>query len=382
MANPYDYRRKSPDEILKELKRLERGQWTLYIGSAPGVGKTYRMLQEAHDIRKEGIDVVIGLIETHNREETAALIGDLEQLPLKEMEYKGKTFKEMDLDEILKRNPEVVLIDELAHTNIPGSKNEKRYMDVEDILNKGISVLSAVNIQHFESVHDIVQQISGVKVRERIPDLLLDQADEVILIDTTPELLQKRLKEGKIYDRTKVEQALNHFFTKNNLGALRELALRQVADDVDERMERLHQDKNTDRLVSTNEKIMVCVSYDKNAERLIRRGWRIANRLKAKLFVFTSIHQPYDKQALETQTVIERSKKLAEDFDATFILEITNGRKIPKVITDVAKEHNITQVVLGQSAKSRWEEIRKGSIVNNIMRYTNGIDIHIVSDLY
>lgn len=205
------YRRKTPEELLAEIEQLKRGHWTIYIGSAPGVGKTYRMPQEAHDVKREGIDVVIGLIETHNRTETAALIKDLEVIPKRKIEYKGKVLKEMDVEAIIERKPDLVIVDELAHTNVPGSKNEKRHMDVEDILKEGINVMSAVNIQHFESVHDIVQHVTGVKVRERIPDRILDLASEVILIDVTPETLQKRLKEGKIYEKHKIQQALTHF---------------------------------------------------------------------------------------------------------------------------------------------------------------------------
>lgn len=212
--NSRDYRRKTPEELLAEIEQLKRGSWTIYIGSAPGVGKTYRMLQEAHDVKREGIDVVIGLVETHNRKETAALIRGLEVIPKRKIEYKGKTLEEMDAAAIIERKPDLVIIDELAHTNIPGSKNEKRYMDVEDILREGVNVLSAVNIQHIESVHDIVQQVTGVKVRERIPDRILDLANEVILIDVTPETLQKRLREGKIYEQHNIQQALTHFSQK------------------------------------------------------------------------------------------------------------------------------------------------------------------------
>ncbi|MGC4379248.1 sensor histidine kinase KdpD, partial [Fictibacillus sp. Mic-4] len=205
-----EYRRKTPEEILQEIERLKRGRLKVYIGSAPGVGKTYRMLQEAHELKTEGIDVVIGLIETHNRKETADLIGDLEIVPKKKIEYKGRILEEMDTEAIIERAPELVLVDELAHTNVPTSPREKRYMDVEEILKAGIHVLSAVNIQHLESLHDIVEQITGVKVRERIPDSFLHMAREIILVDVTPEILRKRLREGKIYHPSKIEQALTH----------------------------------------------------------------------------------------------------------------------------------------------------------------------------
>ncbi|GIN66590.1 sensor histidine kinase [Bacillus sonorensis] len=378
--NSRDYRRKTPEELLAEIEQLKRGSWTIYIGSAPGVGKTYRMLQEAHDVKREGIDVVIGLVETHNRKETAALIRGLEVIPKRKIEYKGKTLEEMDAAAIIERKPDLVIIDELAHTNIPGSKNEKRYMDVEDILREGVNVLSAVNIQHIESVHDIVQQVTGVKVRERIPDRILDLANEVILIDVTPETLQKRLREGKIYEQHNIQQALTHFFTKNNLAALRELALREVADDVDDRIERLNRQNGYSRPRGTNEKILVCVQHGKNAEKLIRRGWRIANRLKAELFVLHVSRKAKDQMTANERHKIQQWERLCGQFGAGFIFLPSNDRRISEAITGVAKQNNITQIVLGQSARSRWEEIWKGSIVNSMMRHTDGIDIHIVSD--
>ncbi|MCF7617568.1 KdpD-like non-kinase potassium sensor [Bacillus sonorensis] len=378
--NSRAYRRKTPEELLAEIEQLKRGSWTIYIGSAPGVGKTYRMLQEAHDVKREGIDVVIGLVETHNRKETAALIRGLEVIPKRKIEYKGKTLEEMDAAAIIERKPDLVIIDELAHTNIPGSKNEKRYMDVEDILREGVNVLSAVNIQHIESVHDIVQQVTGVKVRERIPDRILDLANEVILIDVTPETLQKRLREGKIYEQHNIQQALTHFFTKNNLAALRELALREVADDVDDRIERLNRQNGYSRPRGTNEKILVCVQHGKNAEKLIRRGWRIANRLKAELFVLHVSRKAKDQMTANERHKIQQWERLCGQFGAGFIFLPSNDRRISEAITGVAKQNNITQIVLGQSARSRWEEIWKGSIVNSMMRHTDGIDIHIVSD--
>ncbi|MFN2745163.1 KdpD-like non-kinase potassium sensor [Bacillus sp. z60-18] len=379
--NPRDFRRKTPEELLAEIEMLKSGHWTIFIGSAPGVGKTYRMLQEADGLKREGIDVVIGLIETHGRKETAALMNDLEIIPKRKIEYKGKMLEEMDVDAIIERKPDLVIIDELAHTNIPGSKNEKRYMDAEDILKEGINVLSAVNIQHVESVHDIVQHVTGVKVRERIPDRVLDRAHEIILIDVTPETLQKRLREGKIYEKHKIKQALSHFFTKNNLAALRELALREVADDVDDRMERTGFNGSR-RPRGTNEKILVCVQHGKNAEKLIRRGWRIASRLKANLFVLTVSPQSKERLGKHERDKISQWERLCAQFGAEFIFifKPSGKRYVSETITEIAKKKSITQIVLGQSARSRWEEITKGSIVNSIMRHTDGIDIHIVSD--
>ncbi|MBM7646020.1 two-component system sensor histidine kinase KdpD [Scopulibacillus daqui] len=376
-----EYKRKTPEEILREIEQLKRGRLKVYIGSAPGVGKTYRMLQEAHELKAEGIDVVIGLIETHNRKETADLIGDLEIIPKKQIEYKGRMLEEMDTEAIIERSPDLVLVDELAHTNVPSSPREKRYMDVEEILKAGINVLSAVNIQHLESLHDIVEQITGVKVRERIPDSFLHTAREIILIDVTPEILRKRLRGGKIYHPSKVEQALTHFFTKSNLGALRELSLREVADDVDERVEKVKKQNGQCGPTGINEKIMVCVQHGGNAERLIRRGWRIANRLKTELIILHVTNEASVNRTAEERKKIQGWKRLAAQFNARFIVKQMNNRqKIAKVITDAAASLGVTQIILGQSARSRWEEILRGSIVNTIMRHSSGIDIHIVSD--
>ncbi|EUJ31308.1 osmosensitive K channel His kinase sensor [Listeria cornellensis FSL F6-0969] len=321
----FSFRRKSPEEILAEIERLKKGKLKIYIGSAPGVGKTYRMLSEAQDLLKEGIDVVIGLVETHHRPETAAMIGNLETLALKEIPYKGTVFQDLDVEAILARNPDVVVIDELAHSNIPGSKHNKRYQDVLEILDHRINVLSAVNIQHLESLHDTVQTVTGVKVRERIPDHLLDTASEVILIDVSAETLQKRLREGKIYASHKINQSLENFFTQRNLSALREMALREVADDVDDKTDKTEAKL---RAAAVNEKILVCVKNDDNAEKLIRRGWRIANRLRAELFILTAIPGDFGDLDPYTRKKYESWKKLANEFDAHFLVETNHNRKI------------------------------------------------------
>jgi two-component system sensor histidine kinase KdpD len=373
-------KRKTPEEFLQEIYQNKKGKLKLFVGAAPGVGKSYRILLEAHDLRKQGVDIVIGLIETHGRKETAERIKDLEIIPKKIIEYKEKKLEELNVEKIIERRPDVVIIDELAHTNVPGSKNKKRYMDVEEILDAGINVVSAVNIQHIESVHDIVQHITGVAVRERIPDRILDIAHEVILIDVSPEMLRQRLREGKIYAQEKIDQALNNFFTKNNLGALRELSLREIADDVDEKLLRSDIVFSDSGPTGVSEKILVCVQYGPSAEKLIRRGWRIANRLNAELYVLNVLSDHRGVISQEHRKRIRSWKKLAVEFDAIFILERSRQRKISQVITDVARENHISQIILGQSARTRWEEITKGSIVNSIMRNSKNIDIHIVSE--
>ncbi len=376
-SKDFSFHRKSPEELLAQIEKLKRGKLKIYIGSAPGVGKTYRMLTEAHELQQEGIDIVIGLAETHGRKETAALLNNLEMIPLKEIHYKENTYMDLDVEAIIARNPEVVVIDELAHSNVPGSETDKRYRDIERILQARINVITAVNVQHLESLHDVVHDITGVSVRERIPDSVIDAADEVILIDVTAETLQKRLRDGKIYQPERIEQSLENFFTTKNLSALREIALREVADDVDDKS-----DKKAAQLRAAmmNEKILVCIKNDANAEKLIRRGYRIADRLRSELYILMAI----DKELEELPTHIQESyaewRDLAQQFGAHFLLEPMKERKIPQVITDVANKKQITQIILGQSIKSRVEEIAKGSIVNAIMRQTDGVDIHIVAN--
>ncbi|MED2029950.1 KdpD-like non-kinase potassium sensor [Bacillus thuringiensis] len=369
------FQRRTPEEYLEYIRQQNRGKLKLYVGAAPGVGKSYKMLFDAREMKKDGTDIVIGLIETHGRKETEEAIADLEKVPLKEIEYKGKVFYELDVEGIIKRAPQVVVVDELAHSNIPGSKNKKRYMDVQELLDAGISVLSAFNIQHLESVHDIVAQITNVKVRERIPDFILQKANEIQLVDATPEVLRKRLIDGKIYKEEKIEQSLQNFFTLNNLGALRELSLREVADDMDEKIS-----QTVIEPIGVKEKILVCVQYSSTAEKLIRRGWRMADRLNAELYVLNVERENIDSISAGKKQTIEEWKSLTNQFDASFVLEEEKGRKPADVIIEVAKRLQVTQILLGQSARTRWEEIRKGSIVNEIMRETKYIDIHIVAD--
>lgn len=376
--HPY-FRRKTPEEILNEISESERGKLKLYVGAAPGVGKSYKMLQDAIDLRLEGKDVVIGFIETHGRADTEAQIKDLEQVPLNVITYKGKQFQEVNVEGIIERSPEIVIIDELAHTNITGSANPKRYMDVSMILDAGINVFSAVNIQHLESVNDIVQQITGVKVRERVPDTFVQKAHEIQLIDITPETLRKRLSDGKIYAPEKIAQSLSHFFTTANLSALRELALREIANDVDERIEQISGDMMNGPY-GVHEKILVCVHYGPTAEKLIRRGWRMAHRLKAELYILNVTSEKLSEASSVKEQKNNEWKMLAQQFNAKLIFEEKQNRKPAKVIIDVANKYKVTQILLGQSARTRWEEIRKGSIVNMIMRETSNIDIHIVAD--
>ena len=301
-------------------------------------------------------------------------------LPLRKIEYKEKVFEEMDLEGILKRRPAYVIVDELAHTNVPGSKNQKRYEDVMELLEAGINVISAVNIQHLESLNDTVEQLTGVKVRERVPDWILTEANEVQLIDTPPEKLRDRLKQGLIYKPEKVEQSLKNFFRAGNLNALRELALREVADDVDERLENYKQEHGIGGMVGANEKILVCVHYGMNAERLIRRGWRIASRLKCELYILNVPTKPVQEFDEATRKKLRAVEQLAKDLGAEFHIEALGGRKPATAIINFVERMGITQIVLGQSARSRWEEIFKGSIINKILNETQFVDVLIVAD--
>ncbi|MED3889953.1 histidine kinase [Peribacillus frigoritolerans] len=376
--NPY--RRLSSTELKEKIQKVKRGTLKVYIGAAPGVGKTYTMLREANQLKKNGIDVVIGLLETHGRKGTGDQIGCLDMIPRKKVQYKNVTLEEMDLDTIILRNPEVVLVDELAHTNIPGSKNAKRYEDLEEILSAGISVISTMNIQHLESLNDSVEQISGVRVRETVPDRILHLADELELIDISPKTLRQRMREGNIYTMDKVEQSLSNFFKTGNLIALRELALRELADDVDDRLESFERKNGVRGPWRKEEVIFVCVNLRQDSERLIRRGFRIAYRLKAQWFVvYVKDHQNLSN---EEEVILKRVMVLTERLGGIFeIYHATHRHLVVKEITGQLKNKKATQVIIGHSARSRWKEIKEGSIVERLLRETRHLDVLVVADI-
>lgn len=369
--------KKSPDYFLKEIQRASKGKFKLYIGAAPGVGKTYHMLRDANDMKDRGIDIVIGLVETYNREDTIKQLGNLEIIPLKKIEYKGVTLQEMDLDEIIRRKPQVVIVDELAHTNVPTSKNEKRYQDVLEIIDNGISVMSALNIQHIESLNDYVNRMTGVRVRETVPDSILDDADEVEVVDISPDTLRERLKNGKIYTRDKIERALNNFFRFGNLTALRELALREVANEVDERLMEYKNEKMVDGLIGAQEKILVCISLKFNTQYLIRRGYRLAKMLKADLYVLY-VYNERDVVSEERYKKLDEITQMCNKLGAEFHVMKASDPAIP--IIKFSKENAITQIIMGQSARTRLNEIVKGSIARRIMRETKYVDVLMVAD--
>jgi len=351
------------------------GRLTIYVGSAPGVGKTYKMLQDANDWKKRGWDVVVGLIDTHGREETAEQIKDLEVIPMKTVVFEGRTYQELDVDAIVRRRPWTVLIDELAHTNVPGSMREKRYQDIEYILAQGIHVVTAVNIQHLESLHDKVEHITGVKVRERIPDWFVKVAREIKLIDITPEELQQRLEEGKIYSQEKVEYALENFFQTAHLAALRELALLEVADDVDRRNEKAHAGKSEE---AQRDKILVCVNRRPHSEKLIRRGWRLADRLDAELWVLVVLTN--DDGSSRNEGDLKRIESLSQQFEAHFITKQASVKNVGQTIVKTAEELGVSQLVAGQPMPPHNLMGRiKPNPLDDVLAHAEFVDLHIVA---
>lgn len=372
------YKRLTPEELEKKSAEMKRGRFKVYVGAAPGVGKTYTMLREGNDLLRKGVNVCIGYLETHGREETAQQIGALPLVPRKIIEYRGVRMEEMDTDEIIRRNPEVVLVDELAHTNVPGSQYKKRFEDVQRLLGAGISVISTMNVQHLESLNDAVEQITGIRVRETVPDQIMRLADELELIDVSPKTLQQRLRDGLIYRRDKIEQSLNHFFKTGNLIALRELALREIADDVDERLESWERSPSLRGPWRRQEGIFVGVTLSDNAERLVRRGFRIAHRLKAGLNV-AYVHAGESLTA-EQQERKKALEALVARFNGTFNIYHTNHeRQIAEVIIAKANEAKSTQLILGQSNRSWWNQLLRGSIINRLLRLARHMDVLIVA---
>jgi two-component system sensor histidine kinase KdpD len=353
-----------------------KGKLKIYIGAAPGVGKSYQILRDANEIKKSNRDIVIGLIETHRRKGTEEQIGNLETLPLKEIDYKGVKLKELDLEEIIARKPEFVIIDELAHTNVPTSKNKKRFEDILEILENGINVITAVNIQHLESLNDIVSRITGIKVKETVPDRIINIADEIKVIDVSPDALRERIYDGKVYSKDKIDDALHHFFRIGNLDALRELTLREVANEVDEKLVIYKNKKKVAGLIGAQEKVLVCVNLKFNAEYLIRRGYRTAKMLKAEFYVLhASKSYTHGKEASRK---LEELKMLCEKLDVHLKVDICKDPV--DTIIEYATDKNITQIIMGPSARTRLNEVLRGSIVRRIMRDTKYIDVVVVAD--
>lgn len=374
------FHRLSSWELDRRIKELKRGRFKVYIGAAPGVGKTYTMLREGNDLLRKGIHVVAGLLETHGRSETAEQIGELEVLPRQVIDYRGTRLEEMDTEEIIRRNPDVVLVDELAHTNVPGSRHKKRYEDVLDILAAGISVITTVNVQHLESLNDAVERITGIRVRETVPDHILQLADEVQLIDVTPESLRQRMKDGKIYAIEKVPQALSHFFKTVHLIALRELALREIADDVDERLESWERSSSLRGPWRRQEVIYVGMSSSCQGERLIRRGFRIAHRLKAAWHVtYYEVAPAGGKKTAADR--LNSLRSLTERLGGTFdVLESRRHREIPSLLMDKANALGATQLIIGAAPSTGWNRQPSSDVVKSLIRTARHMDVLIVAD--
>jgi two-component system sensor histidine kinase KdpD len=374
---PGDGHKVSAESMLAKIRENEQARLRVYIGAAAGVGKTYQMLEEAHELKRQGVDIVLGFIEPHGRIETETLVEGLEQIPRKKIEYRGTMFEEMDVDAIIARRPSIVIVDELAHTNVPGSKNEKRYQDVLEILDAGISVMSAVNIQHIESLNDAVTRITGVQVRETVPDAFFKRATEVVDIDVSVDMLRTRLRQGKIYPIEKIQQALNNFFRKGNLSALRELALRRVALDQATKAHDYRQREGLEQ-AAIPEKVMVAVASRVSAKRVLRAGVRIAGRLATDwvaVYVETPQEQPGRIDPHDYQ-VLQENIRFAKDMGAKIVK--LKGRRVADALVDYARKEAITHVVFGQSARSRWDVLLHGSVINRFLREVKDASVHVV----
>jgi len=374
-------RRPSPEALLEAAKREESraGRLKIFVGAAPGVGKTYEMLETAQALRKDGYDIVIGVVETHGRKETEALVPGLEVVPRRRMEYKGQWLEEMDLDTIIARKPQIVLVDELAHTNAPGSRHPKRYQDVLELLEQGINVFSTVNIQHIESLNDVVAQITHVRVRETVPDSVFDRADDVKLVDITPEDLIQRLNDGKVYIPQQAERALEHFFSPANLMALRELALRRTAERVDEQLLSQMQQQAIAGPWAAGERVLICVSEDPRAAGLVRYAKRIADRLHAP-WTALYIETPRSLQLNEQQrSSVAETLRLAESLGGEAMTIPGGLGRIAEELIGYCQANNITQIIIGKSTRSRWFEILNGSVVHELVRRAGNISVHVIA---
>jgi two-component system sensor histidine kinase KdpD len=373
--------RPSPEALLEAARREDSraGRLKIFIGAAPGVGKTYEMLQSAHARLKAGIDVVVGVVETHGRAETEALLRGLEVLPRKRLTYKDQTLEEMDLDALIERRPQIALVDELAHTNAPGSRHPKRYLDVEELLSHGIDVYTAVNVQHIESLNDVVAQITHVRVRETVPDSVFDRAEAIELIDLTPDDLIQRLKEGKVYVPKQAERALEHYFSPGNLTALRELALRRTAERVDEQLLNHMQANAIAGPWAAGERILVCLSEDPRAAGLVRYTKRLADRL----------HAPWTAISIETRRSLQLTDeqrdrladtmRLAETLGAEALTIPGVGRRIADDVINFAHANNVTQIIIGKSTRSWWFELMRGSVVHDLVRRAGNISVNVIA---
>ncbi len=367
--------------FLALVKQRERGKLKLYIGSAAGVGKTYRMLQEAHDLRRRQLDVVIGFVETHGRAETAALIGDLEQVPRTRVAYRGVDVDEMDVDAIIARRPQVAIVDELPHTNVPGSRYAKRWEDVRALLDEGINVISAMNVQHLESLNDVLQRELAIVVRETVPDWLVAQADQVVNVDLSAEDLRQRLRDGKIYSLDKVPAALANFFTDENLSTLRELALREVASSVDRaREETTRRESATVPTPRAVDRLMVCLSSNPRLSRiLLRKASRIAGRLNTDwycVYVQTSAERA-DRIDASVQRRLVENLQLAQSLGAEIVKLL--GDDVAAELAKFAEARGVSLAIVGQPRRAAWYQLHRRSVIERVLEMRAGLDVLVVS---
>jgi two-component system sensor histidine kinase KdpD len=358
-------------------RQQEPARLRVYIGAAPGVGKTYHMLNDAHLKRKQGVDVVVGLIETHGRQETFDQIRDIEIVPQRVIPYRGVELKEMDVDAILARHPDTVIVDELAHTNVPGSKNRKRYEDVQELLDAGINVMTAVNIQHLETLNDSVNRSANTVIRETVPDNFLKRADEVVNVDVTVEELRSRLREGKIYAKEKVEQSLANFFRKGNLNLLRELSLRTTAEQVGKRASEYRRTQGLEQ-APIPEKVMVCLSTRPGTERLLRVGARVAGRLATNWYA-VYVTRPDDDKGHgdpEAYARLEDYQRMARDLGAQVVNLI--DKNVSDALIRFAQQESISHVIFGQSVRSRWDILLRGSVLNRFLSEVRDVTVQVV----
>ena len=374
-------RRIDPDELLKHVQTVEerekRGKLKIFLGASAGVGKTFAMLSEAHEQKDRGVDVVVGYVETHGRKETDALMAGLEQLPLRDIEYKGVTLKEFNLDAALKRHPQLILVDELAHTNAPDSRHPRRFLDVEELLRSGIDVYTAINIQHLESLNDVVAQITGIPVRETVPDSIFEEAEDVELVDIPPKELIQRLKEGKVYVPHQIEHAIEGFFREGNLIALRELALRRTADRVDAQMQFYRTEQAISKLWPTRERILVCIAPNEMSVRLVRAAKRMSESLHADVIcLYVESDRQADRPAAYRARVHE-AMGLAEELGMETVS--LSSHNIVSEVLRYAQRRNVTQVIVGKPVKPKWQELLFGSVVSELVRSSGDINVHVIS---
>ena len=384
----------SPSAVYPLLpQEHRRGRLRMYLGAAAGVGKTYALLTEGQRRKAEGTDVVVGYVETHRRAQTQAQLDDLEVIPRKHFTYRGITLEEMDTQAILDRHPQMALIDELAHSNIPGSKHPKRYQDVQDLLAAGIDVVTTLNVQHLESLNDLVASITGIEIHETLPDRILDEADEVELVDIVPQALRQRMKQGKIYPPERIEAALNNFFREGNLMALREFALRLTAEKTEEQLEEYMTEHAIHKTWETTERVLVGFDHRPQSRHVLRSAWRLAHGLDAELIAIHIMPQGYaalrhtimtflqygkdaGRYQAEEQCHLEEHARLAEDLGAE-VIQIRSPN-VADALIEIARERRITQLVLGQPNRNRGEAFLRGSVINGVLHLSSEFDVYLV----